>query len=133
MPSSFLSSLQILSPLIIITALVDGYSVSLSCTMKKINLKGGEVYFCLWFQKLQFMVTWLCCLWACGERAHGKRNCSPHGGRKTKREKGGNANISSKDTPPMAQHLPIRSYLLWVLLPPHITIDWQPCLQPVGF
>jgi hypothetical protein len=36
------------------------------------QLKGGKLYFGLWFQNI---VTWLCCFWACGKAEHhGREN-----------------------------------------------------------
>jgi hypothetical protein len=48
-------------------------------------LKGENIYFGSWFQRFQFMVTWLHCFWVFGETEYHdkeyvvKRICSPHG------------------------------------------------------
>jgi hypothetical protein len=43
---------------------------------KQINLKGGRVYFGLWFQRFQSMITWPCFLWLSGEAAPPGGGCS---------------------------------------------------------
>jgi hypothetical protein len=81
-------------------------------TPESINLKAGKVYFGSQFQRLQSVVSWLCCFWANSDAEHhgrtgGEQSHSPQGRQETEgiRQRGPSKQLPQWPTSP-SQVLP---------------------------